>query len=140
MTLTTDERRARSKAQWQRYYREHRKELIARAKKPEALAKTRERTNRRRDPRPSVQRDYKLSKQEKEAGRRKPDHCEICGGSKQRIAFDHCHQTGVFRGWICIGCNSVLGYVNDDINRLRQLIAYLERTKDEVPRQFELPV
>lgn len=80
-----------------------------------------------------------VRKLEAKAGRRKPDLCEICNGNG-RIHFDHCHQRDVFRGWICHACNVVLGYVRDDPNHLRKLIAYLERTKDLVSPQLELPV
>jgi hypothetical protein len=72
------------------------------------------------------------------AQRPKPSQCEVCGNDKRRILFDHCHQRGVFRGWLCTHCNIILGHVNDDPNHLRKLIAYLERTKDLVPKQMSL--
>lgn len=85
---------------------------------------------------------YMRRRKELAAGRPAPDHCEVCGDltPRQQMHFDHCHQRGIFRGWLCQGCNKVLGFVRDDPNRLRKLIAYLERTKDLVPRQFSLPV
>ena len=67
------------------------------------------------------------------AGRPRPEVCEVCGNAPDKgksLHFDHCHQRGHFRGWICRGCNLTLGYVSDDIGRLRKLIAYLERDKD----------
>jgi hypothetical protein len=76
---------------------------------------------------------------EMEAGRRRPSVCEVCG-KKGRIVFDHCHQRGIFRGWLCSRCNIVLGLVKDDTNPLRKLIAYLERTKNYVSPQLELPI
>jgi hypothetical protein len=60
--------------------------------------------------------------------RPKPDACEVCGNIG-RIVFDHCHRTKNFRGWLCNGCNTALGYVNDDPDRLRMLASYLERAK-----------
>ncbi len=38
--------------------------------------------------------------------------CDICGKliSGQRIALDHDHKTGKFRGWLCKVCNPFLGY------------------------------
>lgn len=84
-------------------------------------------------------RDHRRAIQEAEASRRKPKQCEVCGDDKRRIEFDHCHQRGVFRGWLCSGCNCALGQVGDDPNRLRKLIAYLERTKNIVPSQLTLP-
>lgn len=89
-------------------------------------------------------RGLKHLSQEAEAGRPRPDLCEICSkpdiGRWKTLHFDHCHQRGVFRGWICNSCNVVLGYVNDDPDHLRKLIAYLERTKDIIPPQLTLPV
>ena len=52
--------------------------------------------------------------------------CELCGGNT-RIAYDHSHKTGKFRGWLCMKCNTALGLVNDDIELLKRMIAYLER-------------
>jgi len=71
----------------------------------------------------------RLEKMEREAGRPRPDKCEVCERSNGRhggIMFDHCHRTGKFRGWICYSCNTTLGHVNDDPKILRALIAYLE--------------
>lgn len=58
-----------------------------------------------------------------------PDSCEVCGG-KTRIAADHDHVTGKFRGWLCMQCNTALGSLKDDPSRLRALISYLERHAD----------
>lgn len=68
---------------------------------------------------------------EAQAGRRRPAQCEACG-NRGPVQFDHCHRRNVFRGWLCGPCNKVLGMVCDDSNRLRKLIAYLERTEDVV--------
>ena len=65
---------------------------------------------------------------EAKAGKPRPDQCEICGQGGI-IKFDHCHQTGRFRGWICNSCNVVLGYVKDDPDHLRKLISYLATTR-----------
>ena len=53
-----------------------------------------------------------------------PGICTICSNTV-RVAYDHNHKTGEFRGWLCINCNTVLGLVHDDINRLHQLADYL---------------
>lgn len=72
-------------------------------------------------------RKYRLKKLEIKAGRKKPTACEICASNKAKIHFDHCHQTGVFRGWICINCNAILGHAKDSADHLRKVITYLER-------------
>ena len=66
-----------------------------------------------------------LAEQEAVAGRPRPIECEICGPTKRRIVFDHCHTQGKFRGWLCDRCNTVLGIVDDDATLLDRLAAYL---------------
>jgi hypothetical protein len=61
-----------------------------------------------------------------DAGRAKPVACEICGASDRPIVWDHCHQHGHFRGWICSYCNSALGFVKDSVETLSRMIEYLE--------------
>jgi hypothetical protein len=55
--------------------------------------------------------------------------CEICDGDggARGLVLDHDHATGRFRGWLCHRCNSAIGHVGDDRQRLRNAIAYLER-------------
>jgi hypothetical protein len=84
--------------------------------------------------------DKPRRRQERIAGRPRPERCEICGnlpGSKP-LAFDHSHQKGHFRGWICLNCNIALGQVKDDVQHLLKLIAYLQRTSDNTSPQFVL--
>jgi|SRR5215472_3001004 len=143
MALTPEERRARKRAQMRAYYWKHRDEILAGKRTPKGREYNRQYQARMRRVRPErYDTGVKaLRAHEIEAGRPKPEHCEICGAGTQRIHFDHCHQRGHFRGWICSNCNTALGLVNDDPNRLRQLIAYLERTVAPVPRpQLELPI
>jgi hypothetical protein len=63
----------------------------------------------------------------------KPDLCEICGGRHPKIVLDHCHATGLFRGWLCDRCNRVLGSVNEDPNLLRQIAEYCEIPSEDRP-------
>ena len=55
--------------------------------------------------------------------------CAICGKQRgaRNHALDHCHKTNKLRGVLCAKCNIGIGYFDDDINKLRQAIAYLER-------------
>jgi len=56
--------------------------------------------------------------------------CAICkehmSGFKQALAVDHCHSTGKVRGLLCTGCNTAIGSMKDDTERLRNAVAYLE--------------
>ena len=66
------------------------------------------------------------------AGRAVPSLCELCGEpnrSGRRLQFDHDHETGEFRGWLCWRCNATLGKVNDDIELLEKMIIYLARSR-----------
>lgn len=61
-----------------------------------------------------------------------PDFCEANCGAKlvegKGTHVDHCHTTGVFRGWICNRCNMGLGLLGDNVAGLRRMIVYLERS------------
>jgi len=59
--------------------------------------------------------------------KQKPELCEVCGNSKDKICYDHCHITELHRGWLCDGCNHILGLSKDDPNRLHALAEYLEK-------------
>ena len=65
---------------------------------------------------------------QKIAGRKISKQCEICG-SFGKICFDHNHETGKFRGWICSRCNTTIGLVEDNIELLNKLIKYLKCQK-----------
>jgi hypothetical protein len=67
---------------------------------------------------------YYLNRKEREAGRARPDTCELCG-TGTKLEWDHDHETGLFRGWLCNRCNSVLGRVGDDASLLMKLAAYV---------------
>ncbi len=79
-----------------------------------------------------------LARNEAALGRKKPDACDACGGNDGGIVFDHCHNIGHARGWLCDRCNVALGCLRDDIPRLRKLIAYLQRTGKHTAPQLVL--
>jgi hypothetical protein len=63
------------------------------------------------------------------------DHkCAICNITESEIkhgrntyfAVDHCHNTGKVRGLLCYKCNSILGFINDNTEHLKNAIKYLE--------------
>ena len=60
----------------------------------------------------------------------RPGRCEACGRAAARTVWDHDHITGKFRGWLCNGCNSALGFAYDDPATLRALAEYLEQRKE----------
>lgn len=60
-----------------------------------------------------------------------PEVCEICQkppGPKISLCVDHDHYTKKFRGWLCTRCNTALAKLGDNIEGLRKVLAYLERT------------
>jgi hypothetical protein len=68
--------------------------------------------------------------------------CAACGtdkpGTKNGWHTDHCHETKVVRGILCLHCNVGIGKSKDNIDTMRKWIAYLERTdartRDRSPR------
>jgi hypothetical protein len=69
-----------------------------------------------------------IKNKERVAGRKKPEQCEVCG-ALERIMFDHDHETGKFRGWICGRCNTALGMVKDNAETLMALSNYLIKSR-----------
>jgi hypothetical protein len=57
--------------------------------------------------------------------------CVLCGWTmtedSEQLCVDHDHETGNVRQLICRKCNLALGHVNDRIDVLANMIAYLER-------------
>lgn len=51
--------------------------------------------------------------------------CEICG-KVGKVVFDHNHETGEFRGWLCNRCNSGLGHFGDSPEIIRRAYRYLK--------------
>jgi Recombination endonuclease VII len=64
-------------------------------------------------------------KREEIAGRPRATQCDICALPGKTV-FDHDHETGAFRGWICDRCNKVLGLVYDNPELLCRLAYYLD--------------
>lgn len=55
--------------------------------------------------------------------------CPICDKdiSECRQVVDHCHESGAVRGILCHPCNMLLGFAEDDIDRMVSAISYLQR-------------
>lgn len=56
--------------------------------------------------------------------------CFLCGKKESefqnRFGIDHNHITGQIRGLLCLKCNFMIGYANDDINILSKAIEYIK--------------
>tara|TARA_B100000212_G_scaffold299964_1_gene244886 strand:- start:162 stop:584 length:423 start_codon:yes stop_codon:yes gene_type:complete len=59
--------------------------------------------------------------------------CECCNvpmiygqKSMNSMCFDHDPVKEKFRGWICKKCNTVIGFLGDDIDGTKKLVMYLE--------------
>lgn len=61
--------------------------------------------------------------------------CAVCGRAEDRmhyskvmrLAVDHCHKTGKIRGLLCRECNLALGHLEDNAERIRALLKYVEQ-------------
>lgn len=51
----------------------------------------------------------------------------IVNGKPRALAVDHDHDSDKVRGLLCGRCNSALGLLEEDINRLQSMIAYIEK-------------
>lgn len=59
--------------------------------------------------------------------------CAICKKAEPVVAslpVDHDHQTGKVRALLCTPCNTTLGLVGEDPERLRALAAYIEAHRE----------
>jgi hypothetical protein len=72
----------------------------------------------------------------RKAARERPQFCESCGDApdvtshQPKLCFDHDHDTGRFRGWLCFRCNTALGFLLDDPRRIAALAAYLNKWRE----------
>ena len=56
--------------------------------------------------------------------------CAACGSpclGKREPVVDHCHATGRVRALLCLPCNTALGLLKESPERMRALIAYIEK-------------
>lgn len=64
------------------------------------------------------------------------DKCKICLTDKKPLNaqtkkrdywhIDHCHDTGRVRGLLCGECNKAVGLMKEDVNIIKNLLAYVE--------------
>lgn len=58
--------------------------------------------------------------------------CAICKTpepGRKTWAIDHCHDTGVVRGLLCLACNSGIGHLRDSAELLLSAAEYISRAK-----------
>tara|TARA_B100000927_G_C16401087_1_gene443425 strand:- start:247 stop:651 length:405 start_codon:yes stop_codon:yes gene_type:complete len=61
----------------------------------------------------------------------KHDCCDICGATDRTLLLDHCHETKEFRGWLCIKCNTAIGYFHEDLDLMYKAINYVKECKPQ---------
>ena len=84
-----------------------------------------------------ISRDLKIPREEAEKFlKRGKDKCDICQSTKN-LAFDHCHDSSIARGILCLPCNTLLGRLGDTPNDIKltceRFIKYLETPITEHP-------
>jgi len=75
-----------------------------------------------------LMRDYGCTVDEYKERMATSDCCEVCG-SKERLQYDHCHDTMDFRGVLCWDCNVGIGKLGDTEEGLLKALEYLRRNK-----------
>lgn len=53
--------------------------------------------------------------------------CAICKKPPKKWCVDHDHDTGRIRGLLCYACNTGIGHLGDDTDRLQAAINYLSQ-------------
>lgn len=61
--------------------------------------------------------------------------CLVCSDVLiySKAHLDHNHETGRVRGFLCKGCNTVIGWTNEDPKRLRRIAAYVQAFNSDHP-------
>jgi hypothetical protein len=55
--------------------------------------------------------------------------CAMCREAK-KLVVDHCHASGAVRALLCYRCNTLLGVAGDDVELLKTAVNYLQHHKD----------
>ena len=69
-----------------------------------------------------------------------PYPCDCCGKAiltTKTIQLDHCHENGMFRGWLCKECNISMGNLGDNIEGILRVIKYLNKTEGKTKEDLQ---
>lgn len=60
--------------------------------------------------------------------------CILCGthetkSTHGRLHIDHCHETGKYRGLLCMNCNAALGSFKDNVEVMKKAIEYINENR-----------
>lgn len=75
---------------------------------------------------------YNITLEEYQTAMATSDVCQICGrpeeigSASRKLNYDHCHDTGVFRGVLCRTCNQAIGQLGDNAASLLKAYEYLK--------------
>ena len=53
--------------------------------------------------------------------------CACCGKDEDNPVLDHCHDTEIFRGWLCPPCNLGSGTLGDRLEDIENALLYLRK-------------
>lgn len=74
---------------------------------------------------------YGISSEEYDRKHKDAGQCPICGFSG-KLHLDHNHSTGQIRDFLCPNCNTALGLLNEDPERMERMIAYVRKHERRV--------
>lgn len=63
---------------------------------------------------------------------RQKNKCGICNSElpPTNSVIDHCHETGIIRGVLCRQCNTAIGMLRDQSDKMTNAQRYLDETRD----------
>lgn len=70
---------------------------------------------------------------------REETHFSKRGNTIMKLSVDHCHKTGKVRALLCNECNTSLGLLDEDPERVACLLRYVINLKEEVGNTYENP-
>lgn len=117
------------KEEWETYYTKNRERILTRQK--EYRVKNRAEINRKQNLNWSK---YKYGISLEAVGDMLAFQHNKCAGCQRDFTddlyscVDHCHKTNKFRGMLCDPCNKSLGILLDNIETLRNLANYVEKS------------